>query len=114
MADLLKRTLGIGLFGAAVLFVGSITANAQNGHHEDDYYNDNGYYNQNQRSDRRHRRDEKRELKHHQRHEREYYGNSRELRRHQERERRQLRHHQRHERNDGYYNDRRRRVYYNY
>ncbi len=105
----LKRTIGIGAFGAALLFAGSIAANAQSDHH-DPYYGqqNNGRYNQNRRADKRHQKQEKRELKHHQRHEREYYGNSRELRRHQEQERRRLKRHNRNERNNGYYNNRRR------
>lgn len=111
MLKLLKRTLGIGVFGAAVLLAGSMTANAQSGYYGDGY--DQGYYNQNQRSDRGHRKQEKRELKHHQRDERDYYGNSRDLRRHQQQEKRQVKQHQRYERNDGYY-DNRRRVYRNY
>jgi membrane protein involved in colicin uptake len=109
LVNLLKRTIGIGVFGAGLLFAASMTANAQSGNY-DPYYDqqNDGYYNQNQRTDKRHRKQEKRELKHHQRHEREYYGNSRQLRRHQEQERRQVKRHQRNERNDGYYNNRRR------
>ena len=105
----LKRTIGIGVFGAALLFAGSITANAQNGNY-DPYYGqqNNGRYNQNRRADKRHRKQEKRAVKQHQREEREYYGNSRQLRRHQEQERRRLKRHQRNERNDGYNNNRRR------
>lgn len=104
--NLLKRTIGIGVFGAALLFAASVTANAQNGYY-DPSYND-GYYNQNQRTDRNHRKQEKRDLKHHQRDERDYYGNSRQTRDHQRQEKRQVKQHQRYERNDGYYDYRRR------
>ena len=111
LGNSLKRTIGFGVFGAAILFGASVAANAQSGYY-DPYY-DQGYYNQNQRYQGSHRREEKRDLKHHQWHERNDYGNSWELRRHQEMERRQLKRHQRYEQNDGYYDDRRRRVYYN-
>lgn len=103
--NLLKRTIGIGVFGAAVVFAASLTANAQNGNY-DPYYDqqNNGYYNQNNG----HRKQEKRDLKHHQRDERDYYGKSRQTREHQKQEKRQVKQHQRYERNDGYYDNRRR------
>ena len=109
LGNLLKRTIGIGVFGAALFFTASVTANAQY-RNDDRYYGqrNNGNYNQNRRAEKRHQKTEKRELRHHQRHEREYYGNSRELRRHQQQERRQLKRHNRSERNNGYYNNRRR------
>ena len=107
--NFLKRAFGVGVFGVALFFAASITANAQY-RDNDRYYGqqNNGRYNQNRRADKRHQKQEKRELKHHQRHEREYYGNSRQLRRHQEQERRQVKRHQRNERNNGYNNNRRR------
>ncbi len=107
--NFLKRAFGVGVFGVALFFSASITANAQY-RDNDSYYGrqNNGYYNQNRRTDKHHQKHEKQELKHHQRHEREAYGNSRELRRHQEQERRQVKRHNRNERNDGYYNNRRR------
>jgi hypothetical protein len=107
--DFLKRIFGVGIFGLALFFAASVTANAQYGDN-DSYYGrqNNGYYNQDRRTAKRHKKQEKRELKHHQRHEREDYGNSRELRRHQKQERRQLKRHNRNERNDGYNNNRRR------
>jgi hypothetical protein len=109
LGNLLKRTIGIGVFGAALIFAASITANAQ--YRDDDRYygqQNNGYYNQKRRTDKRHQKAEKREVKHHQKHEREEYGNSRELRRHQQQERRQVKRHQRNERDNGYNNNRRR------
>ena len=69
--NFLKRAFGVGVFGVALFFAASITANAQ--YRDDDRYygqQNNGYYNQNQRTDKRHRKQEKRDLKHHQRDER--------------------------------------------
>lgn len=93
-------TLGA-IFGAALLFgFGAQEANAQvyQDRYYDGYYDDDGRYRQGRRQDRSHRGQEKRDLKHHQRHEREYYGNSRAVRDHQRQEKRELKHHQRHER----------------
>lgn len=92
-------TLGA-IFGAALLFgFGAQETNAQvyQDRYYDGYYNDNGYYRQDGQ-DRSHRKQEKRELKHHQRHERENYGNSRALRAHLRQERRQVKRHQQNER----------------
>ena len=106
--DSLKRIFGVGIFGIALLFASSVTANAQY-RDNDSYYGrqNNRSHNQNRRTVKHHQKHEKKELKHHQRHEREYYGNSRQLRRHQQQERRQLKRHNRNERNNVYNNRRR-------
>ena len=100
-STLTKHLVFGAMFGAAALFAfGVQKANAQS--YQDRYYDgygNSGYYSQ----DGHHRKNEKRDLKHHQRHEREYYGNSRALRQHQRQEKRQLKRHQRNERR--YYRD---------
>jgi len=73
---LLRNTALAFVMGTAVLLLGVATASAQ------DY----------------HEKLEKRDLKRHQKMEREYYGNSRELKRHQKMEREQLKYEQRLER----------------
>ena len=113
----LKHLAMAGIFGAFLLIGLSTAANAQGydpyyNQQNNDYYNqqNNGYYNQNRQADSHHRKDEKRELKHHQRDERDNYGNSRDLKRHQQQEKRQIKNHQRNERRndyDPYYDNRR-------
>ena len=57
----------------------------------------NPYWRYDQKSQKRHEKEEKRELKWHQKMEREQYGNSSELRRHQKEEQRELKRHQKRE-----------------
>lgn len=92
--NFLKPAFGVGVFGVALFFGANITANAQC-RDNDRYYGqkNNGYYSQNRCTDKSRQKAEKRQLKHHQRHEREYYGNSREMRLPQKQERRRLKKH---------------------
>src|SRR5437667_8192613 len=84
----LKRIAQTTLLGSALVLGLAQTASAQ-----DPYW----YGRYNQDSAKRHQKEEKRELKRHQRLEREEFGNSAALRRHQEDERRELKRHQKRE-----------------
>lgn len=94
----LKRVIGSMLLGSTMLAGFASVAAAQNPY----------WYDRDNRQLKRHQKQEKRDLKFHQRLERERFGNSSELRRHQKEEMRELKRHQKHEkRRYGWGNDRR-------
>ena len=82
----LKRAAQTTLLGSSLLLGLATTASAQN-----PYWYDRS-------NQKRHQKQEKRELKLHQRTERELFGNSKALRRHQKEEQRALKRHQKRER----------------
>ena len=82
----LKRAAHATVLGSCLVLGLAVTANAQ-----DPYWGQRG-------SVKRHQKQEKRELKLHQRLEREEFGNSAALRRHQKEERNDLKRHQKRER----------------
>ena len=84
----LKRVIGSTLLGSSLMVGLATMATAQNPYWYDRYGRD---------SAKRHQKEEKRELKLHQREEREEFGNSAALRRHQKEEQRDLKRHQKHE-----------------
>src|SRR5712664_585453 len=84
----LKRVLQLTLLASSLVLGLVVTASAQNPYQYDRYGRD---------SVKRHQKEEKRDLKRHQRLEREEFGNSAELRRHQKEEQRDLKRHQKHE-----------------
>ena len=81
----LKRTVQATLLGSGLVLGLAQTASAQDPYQYDRYNRD---------SVKRHQKDEKRELKRHQRLERDEFGNSAALRRHQKEEQRDLKRHQ--------------------
>ena len=85
--NVLKRITQATLLGSLVFGVATTTS-AQNPYGSDRYYRD---------SLKRHQKEEKRDLKLHQRLEREEFGNSAALRRHQKEEQRELKRHQKKE-----------------
>jgi hypothetical protein len=90
----LKRVAQATLLGLSLVLGLGVTANAQ---YPRWYQRDSG---------KRHQKQEKRELKLHQRLEREEFGNSEALRRHQKEERRELKRHQKRERRSFEWRDR--------
>lgn len=82
-----KRITQVTLLGWSLIFGVAVTTSAQNPY-SDRYYRD---------SLKRHQKEEKRELKLHQRLEREEFGKSAALRRHQKEEQRELKRHQKQE-----------------
>lgn len=93
----LKRVMWSTLLGSSLMIGLATTATAQNPYWYDRYGRD---------STKRHQKEEKRELKLHQRLEREEFGNSAELRRHQKEERRELKRHQKREKRGSDWRDR--------
>ncbi len=87
----LKRVAQTTLLSSSFVLGLAMTASAQN-----PYWND-----RNRDSVKRHQKEEKRELKYHQRMEREEFGNSKALKRHQKEEQRELKRHQKHEKRYG-------------
>jgi len=84
----LKRVAQAILLASSLVLGLAMTASAQNPYWSDRYNRD---------SLKRHQKEEKRELKLHQRLEREEFGNSSALRRHQKEEQRELKRHQKRE-----------------
>ena len=84
----LKRVAQAILLGSSLVLGLAMTTSAQNPYWNDRYNRD---------SLKRHQKQEKRELKLHQRLEREEFGNSAALRRHQKEEQRELKRHQKRE-----------------
>src|SRR4030081_1683939 len=84
----LKRAVRVTLLGSALVLGLAQTASAQDPYQYDRYNRD---------SVKRHQKEEKRDLKRHQRLERDEFGNSADLRRHQKEEQRDLKRHQKHE-----------------
>lgn len=87
----LKRVAQTTLLSSSLVFGLAMTANAQNPWY--DRYNRDSL--------KRHQKEEQRELKYHQRLEREEFGNSKALKRHQKEEQRELKRHQKHEKRYG-------------
>jgi len=86
----LKRVAQTTFLSSSFVLGLAMTASAQNPY---DPYNRN--------SSKRHQKEEQRELKYHQRMEREEFGNSKTLKRHQKEEQRELKRHQKHEKRYG-------------
>ena len=84
----LKRVAQTTFLSSSLVFGLAMTASAQNPYWHDPYNRD---------SLKRHQKEEQRELKYHQRMEREEFGNSKALKRHQKEEQRELKRHQKHE-----------------
>ena len=82
----LKRVAVTTLLSSSFVLGLAMTASAQN-----------PYWYDRDRSLKRHQKEEQRELKYHQRLEREEFGNSKALKRHQKEEQRELKRHQKHE-----------------
>ena len=93
----LKRVMWSTLLGSSLALGLATTATAQNPYWYDRYGRD---------SAKRHQKEEKRELKLHQRLEREQFGNSSALRRHQKEEQRELKRHQKDEKRGSNWRDR--------
>ena len=87
----LKRIAQVALLGSSLLLGLAVSANAQ-----DPWYG--------RGSVKRHQKEEQRELKYHQRLEKEEFGNSKAVKRHQKEEQRELKRHQKQEKR--YSNDR--------
>ncbi len=85
--NVLKRVAQATLLGSSLVLGLAQTASAQDPYWHDRYHRDS----------KRHQKEEKRDLKLHQRLEREEFGNSAALRRHQKEEQRDLKRHQKHE-----------------
>ena len=82
----LKRVVQTALLSSSLVLGLAMTASAQN-----------PWYDRNRDSAKRHQKEEQRELKYHQRMEREEFGNSKALKRHQKEEQRDLKRHQKNE-----------------
>ena len=87
----LKRVAQATFLGLSLVLGLAMTASAQNPY----------WYDRNRDSLKRHQKEEQRELKYHQRMEREEFGNSKALKRHQKEEQRELKSHQKHEKRYG-------------
>ena len=85
--ETLKRAAQATFLGSSLVLGLAMTANAQ-----DPYW-----YGRNHDSVKRHQKEEQRELKSHQRLERQEFGNSKSLKRHQKEEQRELKRHQKDE-----------------
>ncbi len=83
----LKRVAQTTLLSSSLVLGLAMTASAQNPYNRD--------------SVKRHQKEEQRDLKYHQRMEREEFGNSMALKRHQKEEQRELKRHQKHEKRYG-------------
>ena len=86
----LKRVAQTTLLSSSLVLGLAMTASAQN-----------PWYDRNRDSAKRHQKEEQRELKYHQRMEREEFGNNKALKRHQKEEQRELKRHQKHEKRYG-------------
>ena len=82
----LKRVAQTTLLSSSLVLGLAMTASAQN-----------PWYDRNRDSAKRHQKEEQRELKYHQRMEREEFGNNKALKRHQKEEQRDLKRHQKNE-----------------
>jgi len=82
----LKRVAQTTLLSSSLVLGLAMTASAQN-----------PWYDRNRDSVKRHQKEEQRELKYHQRMEREEFGNNKALKRHQKEEQRDLKRHQKNE-----------------
>ena len=87
----LKRAAQTTLLSSSLVLGLAMTASAQNPY----------WYDRNRDSLKRHQKEEQRELKYHQRMEREEFGNNKTLKRHQKEEQRELKRHQKHEKRYG-------------
>ena len=87
----LKRAAQATFLGLSLVLGLAMTASAQNPY----------WYDRNRDSLKRHQKEEQRELKYHQRMEREEFGNNKTLKRHQKEEQRELKRHQKHEKRYG-------------
>ena len=87
----LKRAAQTTLLSSSLVLGLAMTASAQNPY----------WYDRNRDSLKRHQKEEQRELKYHQRMEREEFGNDKTLKRHQKEEQRELKRHQKHEKRYG-------------
>jgi len=87
----LKRAAQATFLGLSLVLGLAMTASAQNPY----------WYDRNRDSLKRHQKEEQRELKYHQRMEREEFGNNKALKRHQKEEQRELKRHQKHEKRYG-------------
>ncbi len=87
----LKRAVQATFLGLSLVLGLAMTASAQNPY----------WYDRNRDSLKRHQKEEQRELKYHQRMEREEFGNNKTLKRHQKEEQRELKRHQKHEKRYG-------------
>jgi len=83
----LKRVTQTALLSSSLVLGLAMTASAQNPY----------WYDRNRDSVKRHQKEEQRELKYHQRMEREEFGNNKALKRHQKEEQRDLKRHQKNE-----------------
>jgi len=86
----LKRVAQTTFLSSSLVLGLAMTASAQN-----------PWYDRSRDSVKRHQKEEQRELKYHQRMEREEFGNSKALKRHQKEEQRELKRHQKHEKRYG-------------
>jgi len=90
--ETLKRAAQATFLGSSLVLGLAMTASAQNPYRYDRYDRD---------SLKRHQKEEQRELKYHQRLEREEFGNSKALKSHQKEEQRELKRHQKREKRYG-------------
>ena len=86
----LKRVAQTMLLSSSLVLGLAMTTSAQN-----------PYYDRDRDSQKRHQKEEQRELKYHQRLEREEFGNSKALKRHEKEEQRELKRHQKNEKRYG-------------
>src|SRR2546425_12065321 len=87
----LKRVAQTALLSSSLVLGLAMTASAQEPY----------WYGRNHDSVKRHQKEEQRELKYHQRLERDEFGNSKSLKRHQKEEQRELKRHQKNEKRYG-------------
>ena len=87
----LKRVAQTTLLSSSLVLGLAMTTSAQNPN----------WYDRDRDSQKRHQKEEQRELKYHQRLEREEFGNNKALKRHQKEEQRELKRHQKHEKRYG-------------
>jgi len=88
----LKRVAQTTFLSSSLVLGPAMTTSAQNPYQYDPYNRD---------SVKRHQKEEQRELKYHQRMEREEFGNNKALKRHQKEEQRELKRHQKNEKRYG-------------